>query len=73
MSLPRNRKFLSVGIERIDVRNLLPPPGMDLDIFSPAIDISAGIFMQNGCLTFLRSILRFYFQNYFLCVYLLRI
>jgi hypothetical protein len=48
MSLPRNRKILSGGIERIDVRNLLPPPGMDLNMFSPAIEVLAGTVLISG-------------------------
>jgi hypothetical protein len=44
MSLPRNRKILSGGIERIDVRNLMPPSGVNLNSFSPAIEVFAGSF-----------------------------
>ena len=44
MALLRNRKILSGGIERIDVRNLLPPPGMDVNSFNPSIEVLAGNF-----------------------------
>mmetsp|Transcript_17075 Transcript_17075/g.28515 ORF Transcript_17075/g.28515 Transcript_17075/m.28515 type:complete len:512 (-) Transcript_17075:159-1694(-) len=40
MSLARHRMILAGGIERIDVRNLLPPSD-DITSFSPSIDIVA--------------------------------
>ena len=42
MALQRNLNILSKGIERIDVRNLLPPPGIDIDRFNPSIEVLAG-------------------------------